>query len=307
MQILLSFAALVVASSTLVTQRDWEAAASTATSAPRVWIDVGTSYRSLATWDVESNESLVVFGIDALQSNLNDHRQCKSPRFIPMQGACTTARESNLTFWVHASPTCGSLLQTPPNVPVLGSGSDACTGDQPRAMTVSTFRMSALLRRVFHLTGQKSIELLKMDVQGSELDCLRSAGHALSMVDNVLLEVQDVSNRSHLLLYKDSPRISDLDDTLAGVGFDRQYCEWNRWSKPLRELNCFYSSRRAGSKWLWATGNSQRSRSMVSYATRVPDFLDWVRQLNTSNFTGTRCCSQRMATQAHLAKRRTRT
>ena len=96
MQILLSFAALVVASSTLVTQRDWEAAASTATSAQRVWIDVGTSYRSLATWDVESNESLVVFGIDALQSNLNDHRQCKSPRFIPMQGACTTNLEVKL-------------------------------------------------------------------------------------------------------------------------------------------------------------------------------------------------------------------
>ena len=306
MQLILSFAALVVTSSTLVTQRDWEAAASTATSAPRVWIDVGTSYRSLTTWDVENNESLVVFGIDALQSNLNDRRQSKSPRFVPVQGACTTAHERNLTFWVHASPTCGSLLQTPPNVPVLGSGSDACTGDRPRAVTVTTFRMSALLRRVFHLTGQKSIELLKIDVQGSELDCLQSAGRALSMVDNVLLEVQDVSNHSRLLLYKGSPRISDLDESLGGVGFDRQYCEWNRWSKPIRELNCLYSNRRAGSKWLWATGNSQRSRSMVSYATRVPDFLDWVRQLNTSNFSGTRCCSRRLATQAQDVRLRGR-
>ena len=306
MQLILSFAALVVTSSTLVTQRDWEAAASTATSAPRVWIDVGTSYRSLTTWDVENNESLVVFGIDALQSNLNDRRQSKSPRFVPVQGACTTAHERNLTFWVHASPTCGSLLQTPPNVPVLGSGSDACTGDRPRAVTVTTFRMSALLRRVFHLTGQKSIELLKIDVQGSELDCLQSAGRALSMVDNVLLEVQDVSNHSRLLLYKGSPRISDLDETLGGVGFDRQYCEWNRWSKPIRELNCLYSNRRAGSKWLWATGNSQRSRSMVSYATRVPDFINWVGQLNTSNFSGTRCCSRRLATQAQDVRLRGR-
>jgi hypothetical protein len=52
------------------------------------------------------------------------------------------------------------------------------------------------------------------------------------------------------------------------VGFRRQYCEWNRWTRALREVNCLYSA--AGSAWLWATGNVQPQHSIVSYARAVP-------------------------------------
>ena len=100
----------------------------------------------------------------------------------------------------------------------------------------------------------------------------------------MLLEVQDVPPSSPLAMYDGAPTLPALDALMAQHGFSRQYCEWNRWVTYYRELNCFYANaRRAGSTWLWATGNSQRAKSMVSYARDVPPFLDLVRQTRTSN------------------------
>ena len=112
-------------------------------------------------------------------------------------------------------------------------------------------------------------------------------------MDNILLEVQDVRNSSHLHVYEGAATLAELDPLLASRGFRRQYCEWNRWAKNVREINCLYANVAvaAGSKateWLWATGNSLRARSMVSYGPEPPRHMDLVRRLKTSADAGAR-------------------
>lgn len=281
--------------SNLLTRRNVDAAIASSSKSFRVWIDIGTSYRSLATWDLEQNSSLVVIGVDALQSNLEHQQQSKSPRLIRVEGACSTNTVKTTAFHVHASPTCGSLLPTKQGVPVLGSGSNACTGDKPRIIQVRAFRLSSLLRQVqmfFPLAHR--IELLKIDVQGAELDCLVSGARELAKVDNILFEVQDVFNTSKLALYAGAPMLEDLNAFLSSLEFRLQYCEWNRWSKHIRELNCLYSRRQG--IWMWATGNSRPARSMVSYDSDRPAHFDLVKHLHTLHFPG-----ERIQGQGHLA------
>ena len=272
----------------LISQNDWLVATATArTVVPRVWIDVGTAWRSLMSWDVETNATLVVVGADALRSNLDDARQVISPRFIRVEGACVSSGSGNITFFEHASPTCGSLLTTMPGGPRLGAGVDACTGDVPRRISVRSFRLVTLLRRLRAL-GISRVELLKLDIQGSELDCLESATPELAMVDNILLEVQDVHGPSRLQMYEGSASLVEIDPFLERHGFRRQYCEWNRWGKSVREMNCLFARMTGRPVWMWATGNSRRKQSMVSYGLKRPRDVDIVRKLWTSDTGGFR-------------------
>lgn len=273
--------------SSLLTRQHVDAAIASSSKSFRVWIDIGTSYRSLATWDLEHNSSLVVIGIDALQSNLEHKQQSKSPRFVRVEGACSTNDVKTTAFQLHASPTCGSLLPTKQGAPILGSGSNACTGDQPRVIQVRVFRLSSILRQVQRFFPEvHRIELLKIDVQGAELDCLVSGASKLAEVDNILLEVQDVVNTSALALYVGAPNLKYLNAFLSSLEFRLQYCEWNRWTKPIRELNCLYSRRQG--IWMWATANSRPAHSMVSYDSPRPAHLDLVRHLQTLHFPGER-------------------
>jgi hypothetical protein len=157
----------------------------------RVWIDVGTSWRSLATWDVVQNSSLVVVGVDAMRWNLYHRLQASSStkRFIPVEGACTDdERSAHVAFNFHKSPTCGTLLHARRDGPRVGQGKAACTGDVPRRGRVRAFPLRSLLRRVAASIAPR-VELLLIDVQGAELSCLRSAGSELRRVDHILLEV----------------------------------------------------------------------------------------------------------------------
>lgn len=272
----------------LITKKDWLVATTTTrTVVSRVWIDVGTAWRSLASWDVEHNSTLVVVGVDALRANLDDVRQPVSPRFIRVHGACSTSGGENITFFKHASPTCGSLLATVPGGPKLGAGADACVGDVPRRLSVRAFRLATLLHRVRAL-GIFRVELLKLDIQGSELDCLESATPELAMVDNILLEVQDVGDSSQLHVYKGSASLRAIEPFLKRRGFLNQYCEWNRWGKSVREVNCLFTRTTGRPVWMWATGNSRPGRSMVSYGIERPKDLDVVRKLWTSETGGIR-------------------
>ena len=152
-----------------------------------VWVDLGTSYRSLATWDLEHNRSLVVIAVEALATNLANPQQPSSPRYVKVNGACSSRPVKSATFYAHRSPTCGTLFPTRLAAPTLGDG---CTGDVPHEVSVDVFHLSQLLKRLRLLLphGQR-IELLKMDLQGAELDCLKGAGEELANVDNILLEV----------------------------------------------------------------------------------------------------------------------
>ena len=268
----------------------------TARAAPRVWVDIGTSFKTLAKWDVLHNDSLIVVGIDPLKANIQHPWQPETPRFVRVHGACAEGPPGETTLYVHRSPTCGSLLPTRTNGPKLGVGRDACTGDEPTPTRVPSFPLHQLLRRVRSPT--RRIELLKIDVQGSELSCLRSAGAELRRVDNVLLEVQDAEEASGLLTYESSPSLTQLDELLASHHLRRQYCEWNAWAKNVREINCLYSSSHAAATRLWATGNFQHSGSMVSYDELPTSFVrppQYLTQLKTSSFAGERVDHRRGA------------
>ena len=89
-------------------------------SIPRVWVDVGTSYKTLAKWDVNNNASLVVVGVDPVQSNIEHSDHPKTPRFVRVHGACAEGAPGFVTLNVHKSPTCASLHATRRDAPAAG-------------------------------------------------------------------------------------------------------------------------------------------------------------------------------------------
>lgn len=262
----------------------------------RVWFDVGTWKQTLTREDLLADESLVVVGLEAYGPNLNASNQPSTDRFVRVAGACSSQPAGTvLTFNQHTSPSCGTLLPVHPGAPRVGKGRDACVGDTPQPTRVRSVPLSLLIERVHAVLRASRIELIKIDVQGSELDCLASAGRALRSVDNVLLEAQDATERSGLMLYQGSRRLPEIDAALGGsmasfgnwdgkpspagladagggfrpvaasrraggspYRFTREYCEWNTVAKTLREINCLYhNAAHPHASWLWATGNRQ--------------------------------------------------
>jgi FkbM family methyltransferase len=69
-------------------------------------------------------------------------------------------------------------------------------------------------------------DLIKLDLQGAELMCLRGATECLAHARAVILEVQI------LPLYKDSPLLADLTAFMASAGF-RTYDILSLWHRPL--------------------------------------------------------------------------
>ena len=156
----------------------------------RVWIDIGTWRQTLSKADLEADESLIVIGLEALAANLNSSLHPVTPRFVRVLGACSDGPAGTfVTFQQHTSPSCGSLLPTHRSAPRVGKGSDACVGDVPRPVRVRSVPLSLLIDRVRAVLHAR-IELVKIDVQGSEVDCVASAAASLRSVDNLLLEAQ---------------------------------------------------------------------------------------------------------------------
>ena len=106
---------------------------------PRVWLDIGTSDRTLTKWDVEQNESLVVVGVDILKRNI-DHEvsELTWPRaaapcvalvaYSDCGRSCPlfTVAAQNSTLcthprWVHIWATSNDDSQHPPLVQVRES------------------------------------------------------------------------------------------------------------------------------------------------------------------------------------------
>lgn len=104
-------------------------------------------------------------------------------------------------------------------VSTLGSGdSDSLRAGQPGPM-VETVPLRDLI--------QGHVDLLKLDVEGSELDALTGAGEALRMVDRVVIEYH---------VYRgEAPRLADIIRVMQDAGLDRfgvsNHIEF-RWDDP---------------------------------------------------------------------------
>ena len=163
-------------------------------------------------------------------------------------GACSSSAAPTVTLFTSTRRgRVGVYCRREPTGGKLRRGGEACAGDVPKEITVRQFSLRKLLGRMRAL-GAGRIELLKIDVQGSEFDCPSSGGDELMSVDNILLEVQDVSNTSSLLMY--DGRQGKLGRARPAARQPRlppcQYCEWNRWARNVREMTCLYSNTRVG-------------------------------------------------------------
>jgi FkbM family methyltransferase len=74
--------------------------------------------------------------------------------------------------------------------------------------------------------GLSRPDLIKLDLQGAELMCLRGSTRCLAHAEAVILEVQIAP------LYKDAPLLADVIGFMANAGF-RTYDVLSLWHRPL--------------------------------------------------------------------------
>lgn len=96
-----------------------------------------------------------------------------------------------------------------------------------RSHGVSVFRLETILGLV---PRNITIELLKVDAQGADLQIVQSAGKELRRIEKVIMEVQEVTGKNtELRLYQDQPSAEDAKLWMEGQGYtfdaERSYVE----------------------------------------------------------------------------------
>jgi FkbM family methyltransferase len=121
------------------------------------------------------------------------------------------AENKKTQFHAAAATTLSSLL-----TPSAGLGKTFGQDDgHVETITVETRRLDELL----DLGHYPSPILLKIDVQGAELDVLRGAVGQMSRIDCIKLEI------SFDMFYEGQSRLPEIADILSKNGFDRFYQE----------------------------------------------------------------------------------
>jgi FkbM family methyltransferase len=113
------------------------------------------------------------------------------------------------TFHETNQPMTGSLYE--PNTPLLEKFAVLAELVTPVARHggIQTRRLDDLAG----LEGLEDIDLIKIDIQGGELDVFRAASRALDQAVIIITEVEFIE------LYKDQPLFGDIDRYLRGHGF----------------------------------------------------------------------------------------
>jgi FkbM family methyltransferase len=110
--------------------------------------------------------------------------------------------------------------------------------DQPQVFQVPMMRLDRILQ------GQqiRHVRLLKIDVEGYELETLNGLGECSSMVENIILEVLETSSKL-------SEKSEMLVETLRRLGYSLKSVDGKPWAqgRPLSENN------------LWATRDGRRA------------------------------------------------
>lgn len=124
-----------------------------------------------------------------------------SPRFN-FVGYALSDHEGLLTFYSTEADGCSSLLKPPedPSVPDFNVVSE----DQVRAITLDNLVAAENITRV---------DLLKLDLQGAEMQALRGATDTLDVTQHILLEL------NLRRVYKDSATANEITEFLADRGF----------------------------------------------------------------------------------------
>lgn len=216
--------------------------------ASTVWIEVGVSAAFDFAPSMSIDNSLILVGIEPSPSYhypasggscAARGAHCSlgvEPRFAHratlLQRACTSGPTRNVTFYIHPSSPCNTLLPIDPKA----AGPSSCVSSHPRKLVVQTLTLASLLR---NLPSHVRVPLAKLDVQGAEWQCLESAGHQLQRIDNIFVEVAD----GPVQWYVGALNLTGLDSKLGERSFARQYCEESKVIRGtgMRELNCLYT------------------------------------------------------------------
>ena len=235
-----------------------------------VWVDVGTASRSDLFTAFSMHADVKFIGIEPVRDFARASgdwilRHAEEARATMIEAACAPGRSQNVTFLIHAERECSTLLPSQSSHQRVGKNG-ACVGMAARPTKVYTVSLESVLMQ--HTAPELRIELLKVDVQGSELPCVLSAGNELSRVDNIFLEVQDVPH--HQLMYESAHNLGNVDRVLENHKFLLQYCEENfgiSVGPSIRELNCLWT--RDGKKPIWVTGQSTRGPAGVNVGRNI--------------------------------------
>lgn len=119
-----------------------------------------------------------------------------------------------------------TLFDQPPSDKSRLSTSAVGVNDQPQRFVVSVRRSDSVIRS----QNLDRIDLLKVDVEGSELEVLESAGDALAAVDAVVFEVLESAGLE---------RARRLEALLVAAGFGLSTVDGRSWipGAPLPENN----------------------------------------------------------------------
>lgn len=167
--------------------------------APRVIYDIGAYHGSwsLATANVFPDARFVLF--EANKENESALRNCGFPFFIVVLGAEEGAVKKLYLSRRQAATGVSLFRETTPHF----AGSNAYTVD----VTIRTLDEIAFEHRL------DAPDLIKMDVQGSEIDVVAGAGKSLAASQMIIIEAS-------LLRYnQDAPLIADVFNALNLLGF----------------------------------------------------------------------------------------
>lgn len=141
-------------------------------------------------------------------SILNQKFKHKKNVILENKGLYSSTKEGNLN--INESDKTNSLLKMDKNIPKV----QIKFHKNKNSKMVKLVTLDSLTEK-HHWLGKTSlnIDLLKIDVQGSELDLLLGATKTLSKTDNILIEIHFIRS------YEKSPLFSEIYSFLCNKGF----------------------------------------------------------------------------------------
>lgn len=166
----------------------------------------GTRLRGEPFYDLD-RKMILAFEADLAEAErLTGALGSGSPAHIV--GAAVGGQEGEADLYITRSPKCSSLYR--PNEELIARYPGLAVASTDRVAKVRLTTLPAALSAV----GWRDIHLLKMDIQGAELDVIRAAGTALDGVVTLITEV------SFQPIYEDQPLAEDVFSGLRAKGFE---------------------------------------------------------------------------------------
>lgn len=144
-----------------------------------------------------------VLAVEPFPSALQRLRQrFGSAQNVRLDGHAVSSTRGEARFHVAADDVFGSLLEADPELEGF-YGSEARTID---TITVPTITLDDLV-------GEQAVSLMKIDVQGAELDVFDGGQRTLDRTQAILIEANFAPH------YKGGSRFSEVDEALTARGF----------------------------------------------------------------------------------------